>query len=864
MDLVQLLHTAKAPVLLVSDALCARQWESYLHDAMGVAAAAWPSPAIVPLRAFFDAAWNEHLGERGDRSLLTSDQSRALWERVVEDSPNGAALISTTSAVGWASQAWRLIGDWGIAVESLRATDTQPDFAAFLEWCRDYRGRLATEGWSDRGLVATELNACGAEVDTDVALLDLGERAPEVDRFLRRQTATVVESAPPPSAARIQVATARDPQDELAQAAAWVRGQLSIASTQRLALVVPDLAERREEVRARLEEAVEDIGEQSAPTVWLQRETALSDLAPFGAALGAIELLSPHGSFMSFSRWLRSPSFHDSAQAPRCALLETRLRKRLESQTPFLAAYRSGGFGHLLRLEIPAAAAGLDAALERIERLRRSASPTDWSATWQSCLRDLGWRKGDTRRTEEGLDAWEAAVRRFSARSAIVGDIGISRAIDSFGALVRETSVDARLPLRGVHVFEHARHVGPGYAGVWIMGFTDRLWPEPESLNPLLPRRLQVEHEMPRATPALARYRSRRMLERLLARIPSAVFSTASRLDDQIVEPSTMLEELGLGPIPVVEPGAPARHAARRVGSRAIESVTDAAPAFASARIPGGARTLDQQSACPVRAFCESRLDAREIEPLERGLPPRLLGVAMHDALEHLLAEAVGRDEPVHPLDYVDGVEDAVSRALAKHCRWSHPVGRALVALERRRMSSRIRDFLEAEASRLPFRIEALEQRIDVSIGGRLLRCRIDRLDRLDDGGLAILDYKTGQSADIRGWFQERLRDPQLPLYAQASDARPSMILIVSFADGSVRYKGQGDRLDAFGMRSQRLPEGRSWPQQILHWERQLADLVSEFAAGDTRLFAADVALAKGAYSPLTRVYEHIARQPRQ
>ena len=64
---------------------------------------------------------------------------------------------------------------------------------------------------------------------------------------------------------------------------------------------------------------------------------------------------------------------------------------------------------------------------------------------------------------------------------------------------------------------------------------------------------------------------------------------------------------------------------------------------------------------------------------------------------------------------------------------------------------------------------------------------------------------------------------------------------------------------DAFPGTSKKLPEGRTWDSQLAEWRTQIKALVQEYAAGDCRVFGADLELALGAFAPLTRVHEHVA-----
>jgi ATP-dependent helicase/nuclease subunit B len=64
--------------------------------------------------------------------------------------------------------------------------------------------------------------------------------------------------------------------------------------------------------------------------------------------------------------------------------------------------------------------------------------------------------------------------------------------------------------------------------------------------------------------------------------------------------------------------------------------------------------------------------------------------------------------------------------------------------------------------------IEREEQR-EGELGGIRYRYIIDRLDVTDDGRSVIIDYKTG-TVNRNDWTGERIKSPQMPLYALALD----------------------------------------------------------------------------------------------
>jgi hypothetical protein len=156
-----------------------------------------------------------------------------------------------------------------------------------------------------------------------------------------------------------------------------------------------------------------------------------------------------------------------------------------------------------------------------------------------------------------------------------------------------------------------------------------------------------------------------------------------------------------------------------------------------------------------------------------------------------------------------------------------------------------------------------VEQRQTIRIGEWTLSVRIDRRDRLADGGMAIIDYKTGGNVNSTDWFKERLLDAQVPIYAAHAAASVEAAIIAQLHCGQIGYTGFWLAADSFPGNSRRLPYARSWAEQLATWRAQIQQLINEFTAGDTRLLTAggDLDEARGAYSPLSRVTEQIALQ---
>ena len=104
------------------------------------------------------------------------------------------------------------------------------------------------------------------------------------------------------------------------------------------------------------------------------------------------------------------------------------------------------------------------------------------------------------------------------------------------------------------------------------------------------------------------------------------------------------------------------------------------------------------------------------------------------------------------------------------------------LALEETRLINLVTEWLEFERARIPFTVLHTELKSDVTIANLPLKLRLDRIDRLIDNSLLVIDYKSGDP-DPGSWDLPRPDDVQLPPYANfALDRDPSAIGGLVFA----------------------------------------------------------------------------------
>jgi RecB family exonuclease len=143
-----------------------------------------------------------------------------------------------------------------------------------------------------------------------------------------------------------------------------------------------------------------------------------------------------------------------------------------------------------------------------------------------------------------------------------------------------------------------------------------------------------------------------------------------------------------------------------------------------------------------------------------------------------------------------------------------------------------------------------------LAVAGLEVNGRFDRLDRVEAGGHALIEYTTGMPTP-NDWIGERPDDPQLPLYALNAKEDIAAVTFAKLKTGEMRYMGFSNRKDL-------IPDVRpakDWAALVEGWKKELEALGAGFASGDARVDPKKL-LQTCRYcdlQPLCRVYECVS-----
>ena len=780
---------------------------------------------------------------------LPTGAALLAWKAIIRDDPQLPALVEQPGVARAAYQSWQRLHDYGIPAEALDCGESL-ETEAFARWCRTYRRVLAERGWVDAAEAPARVHPASALPGLELVGFD--QLTPLQQRLSERWAAEGVEirreglSQPP--AATVGRVGALDAAAELDAAARWAAQRLHACADHRIAIVMADLGHRRDAVRRIVDRVLTpESGLTGGPapesrSFELAAARPLAEQPVVAAILDLLELFVRPPDLGAVSRLLRNPFVGGAAdEAPARSRLDARLRR-----------YESAGFtlGALERAAVergcPELAARLAAARAVASKWPEKTLPSLCTKTIFELTTALGWPGVAPGSAEHQAEQrWRSLVSELGACDDFTGRVGRAEAL----GLLREMAEQVLFELQELRapllVIDAATCAGMRFDGLWVCGLDASRWPPPATPDPFLPRAEQLRRGLPRASAELAAREGRQTLARLLASAPEVILSVPDTEDEAPLLPSPLLRGItALEDLP--RWSSPSLATARYCERPALESLVDASlpPLSADEATRGGARLLELQAACPFRAQAEIRLGARALEEPAIGLDAAERGDLVHAALARLWLE-LGAQAALLQLDgngVLAAVRRAVEAALAEARLSADPVLAQLLDLEGQWLEARVLEMVEADRARAPFVVAGVEQSCTARIGALSLQMRLDRVDCLADGSLAVIDYKTGANAEIRAWLDERPRLPQLPAYVAALG--PANVGAVAFArlrSGDTGYVGLARDGESFpGLKvpgAKGGPKGlESWQQLLDAWAQRLETLADEYAAGDARL----------------------------
>ncbi len=836
-----------ALVLAATKRLARRFRQSYDQWMVETGRSAWASPAVRSADGWLRQA-AETLGE-GWR-LLDPLASRRLWERIIEEdaSASGSGLVQTVAAAREADEAHALISEYGCDPEDHPLTE---DHAAFLRWRRLFVQACHKEGWFDRAALAQRIAAAirmgELPAPKKIVFTGFDELPPRFQCIIKAFTeigSKVEELFPTPAEESLLVRiSCVNAGEEVRAAARWARGILEKGEGE-IGVVVPDLPGYRKLIERIFREEIDPLSQIRPDNEEVRFNLSLGEpLADQGAVVAALEILLTDNrlSLPRTGYLLRSPYLRGGvSEALSRARLDRRLRSEGASELSIMRLQSMAKRDGVVVLE------AICGALADFSGNRGKFLPGAWASRFSALLDDVGWpgeRPLDSREFQV-VKAWrEKALSRLAAFDLVSGPVTKGEAASLLRRTAEEILFQPESPESSIQVMGLLETAGLNFRHLWIMGLHDGALPAPGRPNPFLPVPLQVASGMPHADPAREAEFGRRLADRLFSAAPVVVVSSPQKEGDALLPPSPFIRNLVEGEVPLAPRSAPAHLWREQKIVPEIFEDPFGPPLGENDRTLGGLAILRDQALCPFRAFVRHRLNAKALEVPDIGLDARARGTLLHKVLEFFWSET--RDQTnllaLRREEMIRRVENSVERAVILLFPDSRGGSLAeIFNLEKKRLTTLVMEWLlEVEFNRRPFAVLESEGERRAEFGGVEFSTRIDRVDKLEDGSLLVLDYKTG-NVDAADIIADRLVEPQLPIYGlNREGGEIAGVAFAALRRGRCAFCGV--TRDAVVLpnvpslsewKKAREKEIGSWEELLGNWRDQLHALGRAFAAG--------------------------------
>ena len=819
----------------------------------------WETPDILSWSAWQQKAWDESLihCDNEKQALLSNHQALLVWQGTIERSVEANAMLQLHQVARRAQEAWLLMYQWQLSLAEINPSLSSEDNRAFLRWASTYQEYCKQHHWLDTARLPDKLSRYYQSgifsPPPRMLLLGFDELTPQQQSLfdVMKKAGCEFDQIDECSPARqMRRCRYQDGDRELAEAAKWCLVQYTEAPESRIAVIVSDLEQQRDKVQRIFDEVLQPAtlineGDGGAYNISIGRP--LSEWPLVHAFFMLLDFAQDHLELNKVVSLITSPYLQGPLEElEQRYQLDARLRRQGDTRVSISSlqyfAARVDEDGEPYPYTCPLLAEQLQDWQSQREKIRKRLRPGEWAEYFSELVGAMGWPGSDTLGAydHQCMHSWQGLLSEFAGLESVQALFSFQQAKQQLKRMASAVVFQPRSPESSIQVMGLLEAAGLQFDALWIAGLHDEVWPASPRPNPFLPHKEQRLRGMPRSSAARELQSAQRISERLLQSADLIVVSTAKRDGDSELRPSPLFihipEEENSAAVVSDSP----LYTERVHQSGELEQLLDnVGPKAEQSRARRGSAVFKLQAECPFRAFAELRLGARALTEAEPGLDAAERGSLVHEMLE-LFWNKVQTQETL--LNYNKAELDELILQVAEQVINANAKSRPLTyterfrGIEQARLKRYLLQWLDEEKKRKPFSVQDTEKKYQITVAGLSVEVKIDRIDKLEDGTLAIIDYKTGKTTP-ESWVGERPDDPQLPLYSIQFGDELSAVAFAQVRPGDMGFKGiardneQIPGVQAFQKLKASTPL-EDWPSVLSYWQHNLQRLAEDYLAG--------------------------------
>lgn len=810
--------------------------QEYSLQQQAAGALAWESPRIQSLPDWLDSVFHDASGQEDLPTRINHHHSALLWDRCLRKEL-GDAASSVGNLVRLSRDIWQRLADWNVSIREVARTAQSADHRVFAAAAGRYLGILERENWvDDAGMttLVTDLIKQGrVALPGRITFAGFERDKPAVTQLraaLLESGCAVKDCRQGDSRGAPEILAFASADAEMRAAGAWARKKIQEDPGACIGIVTSGL----ERDAARLAGLVR---EGLIPGYRLSAAVPAEALnVSYGRRLGSYPVVS---IALLWLRWLardlRAVEVSQLLRSPLVGTEETSGRARLELRVRALPDRNWSP--SMITSAIRGKSDTADATdwLQRVAGLSKarrelpgSASPARWAVVIDELLKAAGWPGQRQLGSAEFqlVNRWRDMLNELARMDLVSPRMTLEIALHQLESMCADAVFQPEAEVTRVHLLGPLEAAGLEFDAIRLTGMTAANWPAAGHPSALVSRRLQEEHGMPDASPSETVEYAERLVGALCSTAAEVVCSYSLVEDEADQTPSELLEALGARRGD--SEADPGWFAASALGSVKIDDPSEEPPPIrADESLSGGAWTIQNQLTEPIAAFIGSRLGVRTLDEQASGLPALLRGNLIHDALYSLYSDRPSSQEICSWNDVDQRIGKALDFAFADRERNTDKVLLGLFAMERQRVAELLRSFMALDLSRDAFVVASVEREVEFVEADVRLKLRVDRIDRLDDGGIAIMDYKTGAEKKFLN-SDGQPREIQLVAYACAVGEPVAALALANVDSRTMSFSGAGTGFS----------DPDAWPGQLAQWSALVSRACRELSNGDVRLDA--------------------------
>lgn len=826
-----------------------------------------------------------------------------LWEQAISsclEKHEAAVLFDIRALARSAIEANQLMWDWQIDESEINQQFIGQETRQFLRWRHTFQSLCQQKSAVEEARLTSlqisllENKRQDLALPQHIVLAGFDRITPLQNRlfdFLNAQGVELEFAAPTAQkAAKIDYYALNDVYAECRAAVAWAKQKLALNPSAQLAIISPALSNIRRELADLLDDTFHP---QTLQPVHFEMPRCYD----FSLGLALIEYPLVHSALQLLRFSTRradlnfdevTPLLHDihwgnGLEVDARAQFDAYLRQRLSASYSLDTLLKKAKELHAaerLQLSILIEHLELVAQFQSQSQLRQL--PSAWVMSFVKLLESLDWANSRPLSSHEyqSQQAFFKSLKEFSALDIIVGKMTASEATQKITELCTATIFQAEAK-GDIHIQLLGLLETPAVQldAVWAINMNDQHWPPPVKLNPLLPAELQRSRGIPNASASIQNTFASLVHQRLLQSAPEIVFSYAVKEDERELRPSPLLaiDRLELPQLQLSGVSSLAEILAQPASMQMLAD--DIAPGVLEGeKIGGGVKLFATQAICPAWAFYQYRLGANKLETPIDGFDSMARGSLLHQVLQNFWqnCQNLSNLQAMNSLQRSLAIDVAIQQSIKKlQDDFASKLPPPVLLIEQQRLTALLETWLDIEAARADFEVAACEQSHVLDIDGLTVKLTIDRIDRLADGRFVVIDYKTSSAVSNKSWADDRISEPQLPIYA-ALALQGEQVAAVCFA------KVRSDETKFIGLSAEGsiLPDVptltevkassvfnrfENWETLLARWQSSLHKIAQEIKTGGASVtFSNEADLTYCDVKPLLRLPERHLQFERQ